>query len=111
MGWFTSKEELVLDHKVLEREVFNFPSEIPTVGQVVKIVYFTDDKGGIANLESSVISREGQPKSILIRIFGFSHGDRIGTQEFKCLRWDRASKTWSFWHKYEDKYRPAILMF
>ena len=111
MGWFTSnkKPTPVLDHEALKREVFDFPREIPAVGQTVKIVYFDDDEGNVAKLETIVVSRGSSPESVKINVLSLIFEGRIGTQRFKLFRWDRASKKWSFWDIYYREYRPAIL--
>lgn len=113
MSWFGSaiKPVPVLDHDALKKEVVDFPPEIPVVGQVVKIVCFTNDKGRIAKFETTVISRSSEFESVSIRVFNLTHGDRIGTLDFKLFQWNRTSKKWSFWDMYYDEYRPAILTF
>lgn len=111
MSWFRPLPAPVLDWETLKKETFDFPSEIPIIGQTVKAVYFTDDKGSVSRLETTVLSRKINPESVFVEVSCLEHGDRIGTQELKCFKWDRASKKWFFWHKYDDKYRPAILMF
>ncbi|MBI2062260.1 MAG: hypothetical protein HYT64_01005 [Candidatus Yanofskybacteria bacterium] len=115
MGWFTSNimPLPVFDHEALKKEIFDFdfPREIPAVGQSVKIVYFTDDNGSVAKLETTVVSRESLPEAVRINVLSLTHRGKIGTQWFKLFKWDRASKKWSFWDMYDEKDRPAILTF
>ena len=111
MGWLTPAEKPVLDHEALKKEVTNFSPEIPLVGQVVKIVHFTNDKGDVAKLETTVASRSSDSEWVSVRVFSLAHGDRIGTQEFKLFQWNRTSKKWFFWDMYDGKSRPAIIEF
>ncbi len=111
MSWFTPAEKPVLDHEALKKEAVNFPPEIPVVGQIVKIVHFTDDWGDIAKFETTVASRSSGSESVSVRVFSLAHGNRIGTQEFKLFQWNRTSKKWFFWDIYNGKSRPAVITF
>ncbi len=120
MGWFGGskleaerKPELVFDHETLERDarIFNFPPEIPTVGQVVRVAYYANDEGLIGKIEATVTSRASGLMTVVIAVSSLTWGYRIGTQEFMKFLWDRTSRKWYFWDVKNQEYRPAIITF
>ena len=113
MGWLTPRAKSLpsLDREVLKKEFFDFPPEVPAVGQLVGAVHFKNDQGDITRLEATVINRESGPKSVDIRVSDLFWGHRIGTQDLKFFRWNLISKEWSFWNDYDEKFVPAVLKF
>ncbi len=114
MGLFSGsaerkEKELQESYKFLERKLFDFPAEIPAIGQVVKIAHYVD--GNLSMFESTVISRSHREDSVGIRVQNFAHGDRIGTQEFRLFEWNRSSKKWTFSDPYTVKNTPAVVRF
>lgn len=101
------------DHVSLQhlREVegFNFPPEIPAVGQTVKVSFYNDDTGSLIRIEALVVSREIVEDGFAIRIASLGFGERIGSQNFKLFKWDTVKQLWFYYSRYYDQWYPAII--
>ncbi len=117
MNWFrprnnqeiTTKPVRVPDRTTLEEAAFDFPPDIPRVGQLIRAAFFGNERGDITTLETTVINRESNTSSVTINVLSLVNGNRIGEQMFMRFTWDRSCKQWFYYDKYYGKYRLAFI--